>query len=73
MFGILEDILRSLSSDTLGLVIINLIPFGTKPAAVGMAWFAVNHDEEVIVTFDNTRVADGRSSGVGRIHLTQFC
>jgi hypothetical protein len=51
---------------------INLIPFGTKPSAIGMAWFAVNHQENTIVTYDYIKKLSGRSSGVGKIHLAQF-
>lgn len=51
---------------------INLIPFGTKPAAIGMAWFAVNNQENTIVTYDYIKKLSGRSSGVGKIHLAQF-
>jgi len=73
MLEILEGILKSLPSDEFEPANMNLIPFGTKPAALGMAWFAVKHDEEVIVTYDNTKNAGGRSNGIGKMHLTQFC
>ncbi|MDC9725001.1 MAG: hypothetical protein PSN44_03650 [Gammaproteobacteria bacterium] len=51
---------------------INLIPFGTKPAAIGMAWFAAKYQEDIIVTYDHVVKLPGRSEGVGRIHLASF-
>lgn len=51
---------------------INLIPFGTKPTAVGMAWFAVKNKDDTIVTYDHVKKLSGRSKGVGKVHFARF-
>lgn len=51
---------------------LSLIPFGTKPTAIGMAWFAVKHPEETIVTYDYVKKVSGRSKGIGKVHFARF-
>lgn len=70
----LEELNKSISINSEGYPVknINLIPFGTKPAAIGMAWFAVKHQENCIITYDYVRKLTGRSYGVGKIHFAQF-
>lgn len=70
----LEELSRSIETSSEGYPLknINLIPFGTKPAAIGMAWFAVKHQGNSIVTYDHVKKLAGRSSGVGKIHFAQF-
>jgi len=74
MMAFLEDLQKSIPFDNMESPSknINLIPFGTKPSAIGMAWFAVNHQENTIVTYDYIKKLSGRSSGVGKIHLAKF-
>jgi hypothetical protein len=74
MILFLEELNRSIETSSEGYPLknINLVPFGTKPAAIGMAWFAVKHQENSIVTYDHVKKLAGRSSGVGKIHFTQF-
>lgn len=74
MLTFLESLQKSIFSGNSELPTknINLVPFGTKPSAIGMAWFAVNHQENTIVTYDYIKKLSGRSLGVGKIHLAQF-
>jgi hypothetical protein len=51
---------------------LSLIPFGTKPTAIGMAWFAVKHQQETVVTYDYVKKVSGRSKGIGKVHFAQF-
>jgi len=51
---------------------ISIIPFGTKPTAIGMAWFAVKHQKETVVTYDYVKKVSGRSKGIGKVHFAQF-
>jgi len=51
---------------------LSLIPFGTKPVAIGMAWFAVKNQENTIVTYDHVKNIQGRSKGIGKVHFAQF-
>ncbi|WP_330212082.1 hypothetical protein [Pseudomonas sp. Z18(2022)] len=48
-------------------------PLGTKPAAIASALFAAEH-RGVSVRYDYPRRSQGRSSGVGKVHLfTAWC
>lgn len=51
---------------------INLVPFGTKPSAIGMALFASKNRDISVVTYDHVEKKTGRSEGVGKIHLMEF-
>ncbi|MBL1319714.1 MAG: hypothetical protein COA63_001455 [Methylophaga sp.] len=51
---------------------LSLIPFGTKPTAIGMAWFAVKNQKDTIVTYDHVKKVPGRSKGIGKVHFAQF-
>lgn len=51
---------------------INLVPFGTKPSAIGMALFASKNMDISVVTYDHVEKKNGRSEGVGKIHLMEF-
>ncbi|MDP1657867.1 MAG: hypothetical protein Q8L73_00770 [Methylotenera sp.] len=74
MTAFLEQLQKSIRPENEGVPLrnINLIPFGTKPAAIGMAWFAVKHQDNTVVTYDHIKKLPGRSEGVGRIHFAQF-
>lgn len=48
-----------------------LAPFGTKPVAVSMAWFAVMQ-EDVGVIYDFLKKKRKRTQGIGKIHVWQF-
>lgn len=50
----------------------NLVPFGTKPSAIAMAWFATKNHRSSIVTYDFVSKKKGRSTGVGRTHFIEF-
>lgn len=49
----------------------HVAPFGTKPVAIAMAWFAVTHNN-IGVLYDFVRKKDKRTYGCGRVHLWQF-
>ena len=50
---------------------LHLAPFGTKPVALGMAWFAVNN-KGVSMIYDFVKKKRMRSVGVGKIHFWRF-
>lgn len=49
----------------------HLAPFGTKPVALGMAWFAINN-RGVSIVYDFVKKKRLRSIGVGKIHFWRF-
>jgi len=49
----------------------HLAPFGTKPVALGMAWFAINN-RGVSIVYDFVKKKRMRSIGVGKIHFWRF-
>ncbi|WOD29237.1 hypothetical protein RYH70_04055 [Alloalcanivorax xenomutans] len=50
---------------------IHLAPIGTKPAALAMAWFAINN-KGVSVLYDFIKKKPKRTEGVGKVHLWEF-
>jgi hypothetical protein len=50
---------------------LHLAPFGTKPVALGMAWFAINN-KGVSIIYDFVKKKRMRSVGVGKIHFWRF-
>ena len=50
---------------------INLAPIGTKPSALGMAWFAINN-KGTGVLYDFIRKKPRRTEGVGKVHFWKF-
>lgn len=50
---------------------LHLAPIGTKPVALAMSWFAVNHKGTGIL-YDFVKKKSKRSTGVGKIHQWSF-
>jgi hypothetical protein len=50
---------------------LHLVPMGTKPVALAMAWFAINN-KGTAVLYDFIKKRKKRSSGVGKVHLWRF-
>lgn len=50
---------------------LHLAPIGTKPVALAMAWFAINHKGTGIL-YDFVRKKIKRSKGVGKVHFWSF-
>lgn len=50
---------------------LNLVPIGTKPIALAMSWFAINHKGTGIL-YDFVKKKPKRSKGIGKIHLWEF-
>ena len=72
MYEELKTIRKSINAHPEKHPMINLVPFGTKPSAIGMAWFAVKNEDQTIVTYDHVIKLAGRTEGVGKIHLASF-
>ncbi len=49
----------------------HLAPFGTKPVALGMDWFAINN-RGISIVYDFVKKKRMRSTGVGKIHFWRF-
>lgn len=49
----------------------HLAPFGTKPVALGMIWFAINN-KGVSILYDFVKKKRMRSAGIGKIHFWRF-
>jgi hypothetical protein len=50
---------------------LHLAPFGTKPVALSMVWFAINN-RGVSIIYDFVKSKRMRSTGVGKIHFWRF-
>lgn len=50
---------------------VHLAPIGTKPVALAMSWFAINHKGTGIL-YDFVKKKPKRSRGLGKIHLWEF-
>lgn len=50
---------------------LHLAPIGTKPVALAMSWFAINHKGTGIL-YDFVKKKSKRSKGIGKIHLWEF-
>lgn len=48
-----------------------LVPIGTKPVALSMAWFAINN-EGTSILYDFIKKKPKRTVGLGKMHLWQF-
>lgn len=46
-----------------------LAPFGTKPAGIGAAIFAVSHKNDCGLIYDHPTHRDKRSMGIGKVHI----
>ncbi len=68
---LLKRIRKSIASITGPRQKLQLVPIGTKPVALAMAWFATNYSETGIL-YDFVNKKQGRSEGVGKVHWWRF-
>lgn len=71
-YDAIKTIHKSLSAqDQRGRAKIHLAPIGTKPVALAMCWFAINHKGTGIL-YDFVKKKVKRSNGVGKVHFWSF-
>jgi hypothetical protein len=67
-YEIIEQVYQSVTYEKQNLC---LAPFGTKPAAIAAAQFAVNHNN-VVMLYDYVKKKSKRSSGTDLVHIWSF-
>lgn len=70
-YQLLKQIFQSEAASLKPIRKMHLAPFGTKPVALGMAWFAINN-RGISIVYDFVKKKRMRSIGVGKIHFWRF-
>lgn len=74
IFLSLTKVMRTINSEKTLNNIMVLVPLGTKPQALGMIWFAVQHkqDRKVAILYDYVKKINNRTQGIKKIHFWDF-